>query len=82
MAGSTVSEPDPIRALRSLLLSVIYLHWARITAAGANPGAKSLATRSDEPGDLFQYCTMAITIRVSGRGISGAMIIEFHVVTT
>jgi hypothetical protein len=77
-----MSEPEPIRALRSLLLSVSHLHWAQITAVGTNPGARSPAMRGDEPGDLFQYCTMVITIRVSDRGILGARIFEFHVVTT
>jgi hypothetical protein len=77
-----VSEPEPIRVLRSLLVSVIHLRWARIIADDANPGVRSPVTRGGEHGDLFQYCTIAITIRVSDRGISGARIFEFHVVTT
>jgi hypothetical protein len=35
-----VSEPELIQALIFLLLSVIHLRWAQITAAGANPGAR------------------------------------------
>jgi hypothetical protein len=34
-----VSEPELIRAPRFLPFYVINLRWARITAAGANPGA-------------------------------------------
>jgi hypothetical protein len=35
-----VSEPELILAPRFLLLVVIHLHWARIIAAGMNPGAR------------------------------------------
>jgi hypothetical protein len=37
--GTTVSELELIRVPRFLLLSIIHLRWARITAASANLGA-------------------------------------------
>jgi hypothetical protein len=38
--GTTMSELELIRVPRFLLLSVMHLRWARITAAGANPSAR------------------------------------------
>jgi hypothetical protein len=50
--------------------------------AGANPGTRSPVARGAEPVILFSHCTMASTIKVSDKVISGAMIFDFYVATT
>jgi hypothetical protein len=50
--GTAVSELELIRVPRFLVLSVIHLRWARITAAGANPGAQLTGGEVQWIGDI------------------------------
>jgi hypothetical protein len=84
---SGYGEPNSDRVQANLGTKIFYspqlstLRWARIAAAGANPGVGLPAARCTAPEIFFRHCTIRTPFRAPDRAYSGVFFFNFYVIT-